>query len=272
MHRRTSILLALLLVAPFLGGCDKVRARVELKKGNAFYQQESYNKALTQFQEGLELDPGATFAWRSVGLTALALYRPGDLTPQNVEYGRVAIDAFEKYLVDYPDDTKVQEYLMTTYVNAKKYDDALTYIDRRIQSYPEEKQLLERYKVTILTQAGRLGQAAQMAQNAPREQRPEMLYTIGVTAWDKSYNDPSLSPEAREQVVETGLTALKQALDIKPEYFEAMAYYNLLFREKAKLTSDPLKREEYLNNANEWAKKATELRKRQTAQAAKPAA
>lgn len=272
MYRRTSILLALLLLVPFLGGCNKVRARVELKKGNAFYQQESYNKALPQFQKGLELDPGATFAWRSVGLTALALYRPGDLSPQNQEYGRVAIDAFEKYLEDYPEDTKVQEYLMTTYVNAKKYDDALGYIDRRIQSHPEEKGQLERYKVTILTQAGRLAQAAQMAQNASREEAPVLLYAIGVSAWDKSYNDPSLTPQAREQVVETGLAALKQALDIKPEYFEAMAYYNLLFREKAKLTSDPFKREEYLNLANEWAKKATELRRKQLAQAAKPAA
>lgn len=270
MNRSLAFPVLALLLAPALSGCYKVQARVELKQGNTYYQQESYTKALAQFQKGLELDPDATFAWRSVGLTALALYRPGDEKPENVKMGETAITAFENYLKDYPDDEKVQEYLMTTYVNTKKYDDAIAYIDRKIAEDPEASGNLQRYKITILTQAGRIDQAWQLAQRHQGPDRHEVLYTVGVSAWDKAYNDPTFDSATREKIVDTGLTALEQALKVKPDYFEAMAYYNLLFREKAKLATDANKRMEYIALADEWAKKATDLRKK--AAAAQPAA
>ena len=35
------------------------------------------------------------------------------------------------------------------------------------------------------------------------------------------------------------MTALQKALEIKPESFEAITYINLLYREKAKVETDP---------------------------------
>jgi tetratricopeptide (TPR) repeat protein len=270
MHRPNPYLVVLLLLTvPVLSGCGKVRARAELKKGNTFYQQESYAKALPLFQKGLELDPGATFAWRSVGLTALALYRPGEDNAKNKEYETIAIDAFENYLEDFPEDSKVREYLLTMYVNAKQYDKALGYLDEQIQADPVRKAEYEGMKMNILTQAGRLDQAAQLAQRAPRDQQPQLLYSVGVTAWDKLFRDPTLvDPAARNQLADLGLTSIKQALDIKPDYFEAMVYYNLLLRQKANLTSDPFERDRLITEATEWQTKASELRKKQQAEQA----
>src|SRR5689334_16117075 len=153
MHKKPIALLLLAVALPALAGCNKLQARVELKKGNEEYRNESYTKALEQFQKGLKLDPDATFAWRSVGLTALALYRPGDDSPKNVGYGKTATDAFEHYLLDYPNDKKVREYLLSTYVNSKRYDDALAYIDRRAQEAPSEIPDANKLKVNVLLQA-----------------------------------------------------------------------------------------------------------------------
>ncbi len=266
MQKRILILpVAALLVLPALG-CSKVQARAELKKGNSFYQQEQYSRALDRFQKGLELDPEATFAWRSVGLSALALYRPGDESPRNVELGNTAIDAFEKYLADYPDDEKVPEYLMTTYVNAKKYDDALAFIDQRIQEKPEQAANLQRAKITILTQAGRLDQAFQLVQQLQGQERAQALYSIGVSAWDKVFHDPgTLDYEARTRLVDMGLDAIKKALDMKPDYSEAMVYYGLLYRQKASLETDPEKRLEDERIAGEWQRKAIELMRKKSA-------
>ena len=132
MQKTLILPVAALLVLPLVG-CGKIQARAELKKGNSYYTQEQYSKALDYYKKGLELDPDATFAWRSVGLSALALYRPGDNDPKNQQYATTAIDAFEKFLADNPNDSKIDDYLLATYVNAEKYNEALAFIDRRSQ-------------------------------------------------------------------------------------------------------------------------------------------
>ena len=154
---------------------------------------------------------------------------------------------------------------------AKKYDESLAFIDRRLKEMPNEAPKLAKYRVTILTQAGRLDQAAQLASQLQGQEKAEALYSIGVSAWDKAYRDPSISLEERVKIVDMGLQALKQALDVKPDYFEAMAYYSLLFREKAKAELDGAKRLEYTATADEWLKKAVELRKKSQQQPKTPA-
>jgi tetratricopeptide (TPR) repeat protein len=263
-------LAALLLVSAV--GCGKVQARAELKKGNSYYQQEQYSKAMDYYQKGLELDPDATFAWRSLGLSALALYRPGDEDPKNKQYASTAIDAFEKYLNDYPDDEKVEDYLMATYVNAEKYQDALSYIDRRLQEKPEAAAKLQTSRINILTKADRLEEAYKMISNLQGEEKAKALYSIGTMAWDKTYHDPGqLDYESKNQLIDMGIDAEKQALAVKPDYVEAMIYYSLLLREKAKIETDGAKRLEYTAEADTWLKKALELRKKKAAQPA-PAA
>lgn len=252
--------LLLLLLLPTVG-CNKIRARTELKSGNALYANEQYKGALAQFQKGLELDPDATFAWRSVGLSALALYRPGDSSRQNVQYAKTATEAFEKYLEDYPDDEKVREYLLSTYVNSKMYDEALAYLDERAKANPNDPQILNS-KVRILIQSGRFQDAERLAAQYTGPNRHEILYSIGAGAWDKVYNDPELTHEQRVALVDTGIEALDRSVKAKPDYFEANVYYNLILREKAKLETDANKRAEYLALADEWHAKATELGKK----------
>lgn len=260
MHRSKVVVTLALLTLPWLAGCNKVQARAKLKEGNAAYRQEQYRQALRHFQDGLELDPGATFAWRSVGLTALALYRPGEPSAENQGYANTAIEAFEKYLADYPDKEKEREYLLSIYVQAKRYDDALAYLER--DADPSDPDVA-RAKVNILTQAGRYDQALQAALRVPGPQQPQALYTIGVATWDQAYRNPDLNYEQRNKVVDIGLVALKRAVETQTDYFEAMAYYNLLFREKAKLEMDGARRLEYLEQADQWMRKAIELRNRQ---------
>lgn len=264
MKRPIPVLLALLLLTPLLGGCQKVRARVEMKKGNAMYAEEAYREALTQFQKGLELDPSATFAWRSVGLSALALYRPGDNSKANREMGDLAIEGFENYLEDYPDDEKIRDYLISTYVNTKKYDQALAYLAKQAEANPNDANL-QASRVRLLIESDRLPQAIELANQLPRGQaKAEALYSIGVTIWDESFHRGDTMPvEAREKLVDQGLQGMQQALQINPEYFEAMVYNNLLLREKAKVQTDGTRRLEYQAQADEWVQKAKALRKKQ---------
>lgn len=256
MQRTLILPVAALLVLP-LAGCGKIQARAELKKGNSYYQQEQYSKALDNYKRGLELDPDATFAWRSVGYSALALYRPGDNDPKNQQYAATAIDAFEKYLAENPDDTKIEDYLMATYVNAEKYNEALSFIDRRIQERPAEASKLEQARVNILTKADRLDDAFKMADKLQGEDKAKTLYAIGSTAWDKVYHDPGkLDFDGKSRLITLGLEALKQSLAIDPNYVEAMVYNGLLYREKSKIDTDGAQRLADETTAHDWTEKA----------------
>ncbi len=274
MQRTLVLSVAALLVLP-LAGCGKIQARAELKKGNSYYQQEQYSKALDYYKKGLELDPDATFAWRSVGYSALALYRPGDNDPKNRQYADTAIDAFEKFLAENPDDTKIEDYLMATYVNAEKYNEALSFIDRRIQERPAEAGKLQQAKVNILTKADRLDDAFKMANQLQGEDKAKTLYAIGSTAWDKVYHDPGkLDTDGKTRLINLGLDALKQSLAIDPHYVEAMVYNGLLYREKSKIDIDGAQRLADETTAHDWTEKAkAEMASKKAAdqQAASPA-
>jgi tetratricopeptide (TPR) repeat protein len=207
-------------------------------------------------------------------MSALALYKPGDASPKNQEIVTEAITAFENYLADYPDDVKVRDFLMGLYIDAKKYDQALAYANRRLETEPNNVELFN-YKIRVLLAQDKLQQASQLAQSHRGENQAAILMSVGAGAWNKSYNDPSLSFETRTQYVETGLQALEKSIQIKPDYIEAVTYYNLLLREKAKLTTDATERATLIAQANEYQLKAVQLRKeqaeREKAAAAAPA-
>ena len=97
-----------------------------------------------------------------------------------------------------------------------------------------------------------------VADKAPRD--ATLWYNVGTQAWSKSYNDPTVSFEDRVKVVDLGLQAMQRAVDNKPDYMEAMVYYNLLYREKAKLVLDEKAKADLLAKANEWRDKALALK------------
>ena len=260
MRRQPSLLLvcALVVAAPLVSGCQKIQARYELKQGNKFYLNENYRQALEQYDKGLKLDPTATFAYRSVGLSAVALFRPGVRSPENDQYADQAVKAFRLYLRDYPTDEKVREYMISTLMNAERHEEALKELREEAARNPGKTGVNQAIVMT-LAKAGRLDEAYSWATRPGAAPDPQVLYSIAVACWDKAYHDPMLDAAARGQIVDTGLAAAKRSVELKPDYFEAMAYYNLLFREKAKLELDPLKAQEWIAEADKWRDRAKAL-------------
>ncbi len=253
-----------------LSGCNKVRARAEMKKGNRYYKDEAYKDALVQFQRSLSLDPSLAPAWRSVGLTAMALYRPGNESPENIRYAETALNAFKNYLEANPHDAKTEDYLVTTWINLGRFDDAIKYLKQQRSEHPENTKLTSGV-ITVMIKAGRYQDALDFANTYARNDA-SMFYLIGTNAWSKSYNDPTTAYDERVKVVDVGLQAVQRACDLRADYMEAMVYFNLLYREKAKLDLEPKKKDYWTSLADEWRNKAMALRERQKAASAPPAA
>jgi len=252
--------LCIVVAALPLSGCSKIKARSEMKKGNRYYKDEAYKDALAQFQKSLSLDPTLTPAWRSVGLTAMALYRPGNESPENVKYATTAIEAFQKYLKEFPEDAKTEDYLVTTWISLGRFDEAIKYLKQQRTEHPENTKLTSAV-VNVMIKGGRYQEALDFTNSYARNDAP-IYYLIATNAWSKSYNDPTTPYEERVAVVDLGLQAVQRAVEVKSDYMEAMVYYNLLYREKAKLDLDPKKKDYWTAQADEWRNKAMALRER----------
>lgn len=255
---------ALAALALWTAGCQRIQARAELKQGNALYAEGRYEEALARYRGGLELDPAATFAWRSVGFAAVALHRPGDHGADNERYADAAAEAFREYLRAHPGDREIEEYLLTVLINAERYEQAVERLEARALEDPTGD--ADRAISRVLIEAGRLEEAFARAEAPDRKPDPEVLYSIGVACWDRTANDPDLDSRAAGEMADLGLRATARAIELRPDYAEAMAYRNLLLRQKARLEPDPFVQQEWIAQAEQWRERAMELT------AARPAA
>jgi hypothetical protein len=62
-------------------------------------------------------------------------------------------------------------------------------------------------------------------------------------------------------VIDAGLAALDKSLQIDPEYDDAMAYENLLIRERADLADNKEEYEKQVKIADDWVQKALATKK-----------
>jgi tetratricopeptide (TPR) repeat protein len=236
-------------------GCDKFTARTAFKQANVSYKNENYREAIAGYERGLALDPSATKVWRSLGLAAMAIYRPGDTSPQNLEYAKKSLDAFEKYAAAFPDDPKVQEYILTILMGAERFDDALKRLRTNAQKNPNDKPTLQAI-ASILSKQKKLDEALAFVKSLGARADSTNYYTVGVAAWDIAYRDPMLPAEERMKVVDLGIEALKKSVELAPDSFESNVYYNLILREKAKLETDPEKQQALIAEAVIYQDKA----------------
>ena len=94
---------------------------------------------------------------------------------------------------------------------------------------------------------------------------PEAFYTISTYYWDKAYRDFRLKEPEKKEFVLKGVEQVDKALQLKPDYMEALTYKNLLLRLQANLEKDPAKQSALLKEADKLRDQALALQKRQAA-------
>lgn len=250
--------LALMVVGLMLfstAGCSKLRARDQLNKGVQAYKNTHYEEAIGHFQQAVELDPSLTNA-RLYLATALAnQYIPGADNPENTKVAEQAIDVFKKVLdLNPPREQQVTSLkgIASLYFNMKKLDQAKEYHRKVIELDPND---------------------------------PETYYSIGVIDWTQTYQprmeeraklglktedalptkDKKVCAALRDKNmpnIQEGIDSLKKALDLRTDYDDAMAYMNLMYRERADVQcDDPAARAADLKSADDWVDKTLAVKK-----------
>lgn len=151
---------------------------------------------------------------------------------------------------------------------AKLYEDAGVY-DAAEQMLLKAKDAKPSDPAVYMTLAGyynRQGEfdktIAALQERAQKEpNNPEAFYTISTFYWDKAFRDTRLKDNEKKDFVNKGIEAVDHALQIKPDYPEALVYKGLLMRLEANLEKDPAKQQQLIKDADKLRDKAQELRK-----------
>jgi tetratricopeptide (TPR) repeat protein len=263
---RLAVVATLLLAAAGLSGCDKIKARQEIKKGNEFFKATQYQAALANYQEAQRLDPGESRLHKFIGETYMALYQPGSRHPKDLEFANKAIQELQAYLKAYPNDKKVREFLVSMYLAVDRYDDAILFYQDLLKNDPKDIKAMTSLAAMYFKKGDfETGLDWEKKRAALEPGNPEPWVMVGVQAWDRSYHFPDIDPATRGKIVSEGMEALQTALKIKPDSFDALTYMNLLYREKAKLETEDAKKQEYIAAADKFREQALELRKKSLA-------
>jgi tetratricopeptide (TPR) repeat protein len=262
------LLLLTLLTLVFATGCSKLKARDELNKGVRAYKGGDFETAIEHFQRANELDPTLLNARIYLATAYASQFVPGAPTEKNKQLGEQAIAEFGKVLEADAGNVTALSYIAQLYfgmAGAAEWEDA-----RELFANSKE------YRRRLIE---------------VQPNNPEHFYSIGVIDWTLSYrprmqmkrdlgrrpDEPLPARNRRElaeqnsAVVEEGIEALQQAVRLNDKYMDAIAYLNLMYREKADIVESPRQREELLQLADEMHERYQRLREEQQEAAAAPA-
>lgn len=218
-------------------------------------RQWKFDEAIDHFEKCLSLAPENTVARLYLATTYAQKYVPGVETPENRRVGERAVEQYQQVLDGNPaaptriSSTKAVAYL---YLQMKKFDDSKKYYQMASDLDPGD---------------------------------PENYYSIGVIDWTLTYvprqearaklgiesedslpsRDKGACADLKEMNtanIQEGIDNLNKALRLRPDYDDAMAYMNLMYRERADIQcDDPAARDADLKTADDWVDKAMATKK-----------
>jgi len=251
-----------LLLALVACGCNKLKARDQLNKGVAAYRNAQFQTAIDHFKQAVALDPSLLNAKLYLATAIRQLYVPNGDSPENAKIGNQAIQAFEDVLKDDPSNGTALATIAQTYYEMHDFDKAKEYQRRRLQADPNNPEPY--YWIGVIDWA-----LAQRENTAIRlETKLNVPNAQGVF--------PPLPAKARDQLeqkngafVDEGVKALQKDLELKPNDSDAMAYLNLMLRQKADIEADLSAREADLKEADQLMQKSIAIRRQAAEKAAR---
>jgi tetratricopeptide (TPR) repeat protein len=267
MMRRAAALASVLVVAVAATGCSKLKARDLLNKGVGAFKNGQSDAAIEDFKQAKEADPELLNARLYLATAYASLYIPGAPSAENAARGNQAVAEFKEVLDKDQNNLPAIDGIGSILFqmagqpfDEKKFEESKTYHQRHIQLKPED---------------------------------PEPYYWIGVIDWTLAfrgngemrvaYNKDNIKKQVRDTdplpptvrteyaskygaLIDEGISDLQKAISIRPDYDDAMAYLNLLYRRKADMVESADQRNNFLKQADDLVDKVKEIKQRRAEQ------
>jgi len=260
-------LLAALILSLSAAGCRQIDARIEIRQANEAYEKEDYATALIHYTKARAIDPSFDDLDRMIGYSQIGLYVPDDKTPKNEQHADAAIASLSRYLKKRPDDRIARDALINMYLNANRTSQAIDFFLQYLKSHPGDLEAVKSV-ATLYAKQGNFNESLTWYQKITLidSKNPESFYIFGVVCYEKVAKNPPADVNEKRAIIDRGKAALEHAIQMKPDYFEAMAYLNLLWRQQALTESDPLKAQADVQQADQIRNKTLEIIRAKKAQ------
>jgi len=260
-------LAAVLILVGSMSGCAKLRARDLLNKGVAAFKNAQFDTAVEDFKQAKELDPDLLNARLYLATAYASQYIPGAPSDENMRHGQEAIAEYQGVLEKAPDNLSAIDGLASILYqmagqpfDQKKFEQSKDYHQKHISLKPQDPQPY--YSIGVIDWA--------LAYRGNTETRAD--YNRAHINKQIKDTDP-LPPDVRAAysqkygpMVDDGINSLKKAIELKPDYDDAMTYLNLLYRRKADMVESASERDTLTKQADDLLDKVKEIKQKRSEQ------
>ena len=265
--RRVAALAALLVLVFAASGCSKLKARDLLNKGVTSFKNGQSDAAIEYFKQAKETDPELLNARLYLATAYASLYIPGAPSQENLARGNQAVAEFKEVLDKDPNNLSAIDGIGSILFqmggqpfDPKKFEESKTYHQKHIQLKPDDPEPYYWIGVIDWTLAFRGNGEMRMEYNKSNIKK-QVKDTDPLPAAIRSQYAAKYGP-----LIDEGVTQLQKAISLRPDYDDAMAYLNLLYRRKADMVESKEEREALLKQAEDLVDKVKEIKQKRSEQ------
>jgi tetratricopeptide (TPR) repeat protein len=256
--------LAAIVVAALAAGagCDKLRARDKLNKGVNAYKNAQFDQAIEDFKEAKSLDPSLTNAQLYLATAYASQFVPGAPSQENINNGNQAIAEFKNILDTDPNNLSAIDGIGSILYNmggspfdAAKLEESKQYHEKHIQIKPEDPEPY--YWIGVIDWS--------LAFRANKEMRDMYNQSSKKPIKESDPMPPALAMQFADKygmVVDDGITNLQKGMQLRSDYDDAMAYLNLLYRQKADMETSKDARNQDLQQADDLVERVKAIKQK----------
>jgi tetratricopeptide (TPR) repeat protein len=271
--RHQLLAIVLLLVLPLLrsdafpksqqsSDVARAQARVFLNQGVQAFKTGQFDQAIEDFKRAKELDPSLVNASLYLATAYASQYIPGAPSKENTQLGQQAIEEFRAVLARDPTNLSAIDGIGSILYNmagvpfdSEMMNDSKAYHQKHLDIRPKDVEPY--YWIGVIDWS--------LAYRANRELRQNWMQKQSVTLATNDALPDVLRQEFENQfesIVNEGIEHMKQAIILRPDYADAMAYLNLLYRMKAEMEPTAGLRDADLREADELVDRVKEIKKK----------
>ncbi len=256
---------------------DTIQARQLAREGNALYLKSDYHNAIEKYRQALELDPDTPNLQLNLGYSYFSIYNPNSDSEQDRRAAKEAVEYFSRHLERHPDDEnarifqiktlltaapsdpgladralktflkmlqknpddhEARQYLITLFIDCKRYEDAVKFFESDLRQKPDDIETMKILAI-IADKSDKVQEAIEWYwRRADVSEDPQkqalLFYEIGTYTWNMLHYQPDrVTGAAAIKVADQGIEACRRAMQLKEKYAEAIVYANLLYLKRA---------------------------------------